>query len=82
MPKDLTSNFQDGIPYELDVDIIKDCTTLSKEIKDVFDIIDKDNNKELLEKVRTHVIHEIPTNNFFFLTVFMCSQIFTNTIWN
>lgn len=52
MPKDLTSNFQDGgIPYELDVDIIKDCTTLSKEIKDVFDIIDKDNNKELLEKV-------------------------------
>lgn len=52
MPKDLASNFQDGIPYELDVDIIKDCTTLSREIKDVFDIIDKDNNKELLEKVK------------------------------
>lgn len=58
MPKDLTSNFQDGIPYELDVDIIKDCTTLSNEIKDVFDIIDKDNNKELLEKVYKKILVE------------------------
>lgn len=29
------------MPYELDVDIIKDCTNFKNEIRDVFEVIDK-----------------------------------------
>lgn len=45
LPKDLQkeTNVVDVIPYVLDVDVIKDCTSLRNEIADVFSVISRDN---------------------------------------
>lgn len=45
LPKDLQkeANVVDVIPYMLDVDVIKDCTSLRNEIADVFSVISRDN---------------------------------------
>lgn len=41
------------MPYELDVDIIKDCTNFKNEIREVLDVIDKDGEAYpvMMEKV-------------------------------
>lgn len=41
-------------PFELEVDIVKDFVDIKKEIKDIFDILDKYDSgyKETLEKVK------------------------------
>lgn len=45
LPKDIQkeANVLDVIPYALDVDVIKDCSTLRNEIADVFSVISRDN---------------------------------------
>lgn len=45
LPKDLQkeANVLDVIPYVLDVDVIKDCSSLRTEIADVFSVISRDN---------------------------------------
>lgn len=49
-------------PFELEVDIIKDFVDIKKEIKDIFDIIDKydSNYQETLEKVNFKNFDEFP----------------------
>lgn len=57
MPKDLHSNFHDNncLPYEIDVDIIKDCTNLKNDIRDVLLVVESNNffnsTHELIQKV-------------------------------
>lgn len=55
LPKDIQkeANVLDIIPYALDVDVIKDCSTLRNEIADVFSVISRDNGTyfTLIEKV-------------------------------
>lgn len=57
LPKDLQkeTNAVDVIPYVLDVDVIKDCSTLRNEIADVFSVISRDNGTYFtsIEKVCT-----------------------------
>lgn len=53
MPEDVHFITADTIPYELDVDIIKDCTNFKQDISDVFAILDKtdENYPKTLKKV-------------------------------
>lgn len=57
MPEDLLAIGEHTVPYELEVEIIKDCSNFKSEIADVFAIIDKDDDQyaATLKKVRTMV---------------------------
>lgn len=65
MPEDVHSITADTIPYELDVDIIKDCTNFKQDISDVFAILNKtdENYPKILKKVCTRTYLNV---SFFF----------------
>lgn len=58
MPKDLLTIGEHTVPYELEVEIIKDCSNFKSDIADVFAIIDKecDQYPATLKKVCAIVI--------------------------
>lgn len=53
LPEDMHSISVDTIPYSFEVDVIKDSSTLRNEIRDVFNVIDKNNDQfdEIIQKV-------------------------------
>lgn len=54
LPKDLHREPNEVIPYRFDVDIIKECSSLQREIADVFNVIDRDSGTYFtsIERVR------------------------------
>lgn len=58
MPEDLHAIGEHTVPYELEVEIIKDCSNFKSDIADVFAIIDKecDQYPVTLKKVCVFVI--------------------------
>lgn len=58
LPNDLQSISPETIPYSLDVDIIKDCSSLKTEIRDVFNVIDKQraDYQNTIEKVSPFIV--------------------------
>ena len=58
LPNDLQSISPETIPYSLDVDIIKDCSSLQTEIRDVFNVIDKQraDYQNTIEKVSLFIV--------------------------
>lgn len=53
LPEDLHTINDTTVPYELDVDIIKDCSNFKNEIREVLDVIDRDGDQYpiMMEKV-------------------------------
>lgn len=53
LPKDIHKDTMDIIPYGFEVDIIKDYSSLQKDIADVFNVIDRESPTyvETIEKV-------------------------------
>lgn len=56
LPEDLHTINTTTVPYELDVDIIKDCSNFKNEIREVLDVIDRDSDQYpvMMEKVSPH----------------------------
>lgn len=54
LPEDLHTISATTVPYELDVDIIKDCSNFRNEVREVLDVIDRDDDKYalMIEKVK------------------------------
>lgn len=53
LPKDVHKDTIDIIPYGFEVDIVKDCSSLQKDIADVFNVIDRKSHNfvQTVEKV-------------------------------
>lgn len=45
LPEDLHTINATTVPYELDVDIIKDCSNFKNEIREVLDVINRDSDE-------------------------------------
>lgn len=84
LPKDIHKDTVDIIPYGFEVDIIKDCSSLQKDIADVFNVIDRNsqNYVQTIDKVcflaNMHLIlisNEYIFSNFFSQSVFYISSL-------
>lgn len=61
LPADVLNVSERTVPYELDVEIVKDCSNFSREIADVFDVIKAncDDYSLVLKKVNVYSISSV-----------------------
>jgi len=64
MPKDLHSTCENGIPYEVDIDVINDaCDNLYDNFKDVFSVINLNTGE------RHDLINKVSYENFYLFVI-------------